>query len=115
LTAGSWFEKTGQRDKIVLATKVYAPMSDWPNDGGLSARHIVAACEASLRRLRTDWIGNDLLEHGGEGGRVDVFALAHGHGAGGLVVVAAGDDPSGSGTMAPSTGNEQARFSGIAS
>ncbi len=53
---GSWFDKTGRRDQIVLATKVYAPMSDWPNDRGLSARHIIAACEASLRRLRTDWI-----------------------------------------------------------
>jgi NDP-hexose 2,3-enoyl reductase len=57
---GSWFDRSGARDKIVLATKVYAPMSDWPNDGGLSARHIIASCEASLRRLRTDWI--DLLQ-----------------------------------------------------
>ncbi|MDI1462756.1 aldo/keto reductase [Catellatospora sp. KI3] len=57
---GSWFDRTGQRDRVVLATKVYAPMSDWPNDGGLSARHIIASCEASLRRLRTDWI--DLLQ-----------------------------------------------------
>src|SRR3712207_9554985 len=31
-------------------------MSDWPNDTFLSARNIVRACEASLRRLRTDWI-----------------------------------------------------------
>src|SRR5207247_6451071 len=38
-------------------------------------------------------VGNDLLEHGGEGGRVDGFALADGHGAGGLVAVTAGDDP----------------------
>jgi NDP-hexose 2,3-enoyl reductase len=60
---GRWFEKTGQRDRIVLATKVYAPMSDWPNDGGLSARHIVAACEASLRRLRTDWIDLYQMHH----------------------------------------------------
>ncbi|GAA3952242.1 aldo/keto reductase [Actinoplanes auranticolor] len=57
---GSWLEKSGARDQIVLATKVYAPMSDRPNDGGLSARHIIASCEASLRRLRTDWI--DLLQ-----------------------------------------------------
>jgi NDP-hexose C3-ketoreductase / dTDP-4-oxo-2-deoxy-alpha-D-pentos-2-ene 2,3-reductase len=57
---GSWLEKSGARDRIVLATKVYAPMSDRPNDGGLSARHIIASCEASLRRLRTDWI--DLLQ-----------------------------------------------------
>jgi len=60
---GSWFARTGARDKIVLATKVYAPMSDWPNDGGLSARHIIASCEASLRRLRTDWIDLFQMHH----------------------------------------------------
>ncbi|MEU6411728.1 aldo/keto reductase [Microbispora sp. NPDC046933] len=60
---GRWFEKSGHRDRIVLATKVYAPMTDWPNDGGLSARHIVAACEASLRRLRTDWIDLYQMHH----------------------------------------------------
>lgn len=60
---GNWFDRTGARDKIVLATKVYAPMSDWPNDGGLSARHIIASCEASLRRLRTDWIDLFQLHH----------------------------------------------------
>lgn len=60
---GSWFDKSGQRDKVVLATKVYAPMSDWPNDGGLSARHIIASCEASLRRLRTDWIDLFQMHH----------------------------------------------------
>src|SRR5256884_5632247 len=37
-------------------------------------------------------VGHDLPEHGGEGGRIDGFALADGHGAGGLVVLAAGDD-----------------------
>jgi NDP-hexose 2,3-enoyl reductase len=60
---GSWFDKTGRRDRIVLATKVYAPMSDRPNDRGLSARHIIAACEASLRRLRTDWIDLYQMHH----------------------------------------------------
>jgi NDP-hexose 2,3-enoyl reductase len=60
---GGWFAATGRRDRIVLATKVYAPMSDWPNDGGLSARHIIASCEASLRRLRTDWIDLFQLHH----------------------------------------------------
>ncbi|KAB8187779.1 aldo/keto reductase [Microbispora catharanthi] len=60
---GEWFDKTGHRDRIVLATKVYAPMSDWPNDGGLSARHIIAACEASLRRLGTDWIDLYQMHH----------------------------------------------------
>lgn len=60
---GRWFGKTGHRDRIVLATKVYAPMTDWPNDAGLSARHIIAACEASLRRLRTDWIDLYQMHH----------------------------------------------------
>ncbi|MFL6113556.1 MAG: aldo/keto reductase, partial [Catenulispora sp.] len=59
---GSWFD-SGRRDRIVLATKVYAPLTDWPNDGGLSARHIIAACEASLRRLRTDWIDLYQMHH----------------------------------------------------
>ncbi|MEU4428876.1 aldo/keto reductase [Actinoplanes sp. NPDC024001] len=60
---GSWFDKSGRRDDIVLATKVYAPMSDRPNDRGLSARNIIASCEASLRRLRTDWIDLFQLHH----------------------------------------------------
>ena len=45
-----------RRQEIVLATKVHAPMGSGPNDGGLSARHILSACEASLKRLGTDWI-----------------------------------------------------------
>ena len=54
---GSWFAQGGERrDKTVLATKVYGGMSDWPNDTFLSARNIVRACDASLRRLQTDWI-----------------------------------------------------------
>jgi NDP-hexose 2,3-enoyl reductase len=61
---GSWFDAVPRRrDQIVLATKVYWPMSDWPNDGGLSARHIIASCEASLRRLRTDWIDIFQMHH----------------------------------------------------
>lgn len=60
---GSWFDKGSHRDDVVLATKVYAPMSDRPNDGGLSARHIIASCEASLRRLRTDWIDLFQMHH----------------------------------------------------
>jgi NDP-hexose 2,3-enoyl reductase len=57
---GSWLDASGNRDRVVLATKVYAPMSDDPNYRGLSARHIIASCEASLRRLRTEWI--DVLQ-----------------------------------------------------
>ena len=54
---GTWFAQGGdRRGKTVLATKVYSGMSDWPNDTFLSARNIVRACEASLRRMQTDWI-----------------------------------------------------------
>ncbi|MET7713877.1 aldo/keto reductase [Streptomyces sp. NPDC005407] len=58
---GSWFAKGGdRRDKVVLATKVYANMaadSDaWPNHDKLSALNIRRAVDASLKRLRTDYI-----------------------------------------------------------
>nr|BAQ21942.1 putative TDP-sugar 2,3-reductase [Streptomyces versipellis] len=56
-TIGRWFAQGGgRRDTVVLATKVGNAMGPGVNDQGLSARHIVAACEASLRRLRTDHI-----------------------------------------------------------
>ena len=45
-----------RRDRIVLATKVRFGMGDGPNDVGVSRRHVIAGCEASLRRLGTDWI-----------------------------------------------------------
>jgi aryl-alcohol dehydrogenase-like predicted oxidoreductase len=61
---GNWFAQGGgRREKVVLATKVFGPMSDWPNDGGLSARHIRDACEASLRRLQTDHIDLYQMHH----------------------------------------------------
>jgi NDP-hexose 2,3-enoyl reductase len=60
---GSWLARTGRRDDIVLATKAYAPMGDRPTDRGLSARHLIAACDASLRRLRTDWIDLFQMHH----------------------------------------------------
>jgi aryl-alcohol dehydrogenase-like predicted oxidoreductase len=43
-------------DEIVLATKVNFPMSEGPNMGGLSRKHIVQGCEASLRRLGVETI-----------------------------------------------------------
>jgi aryl-alcohol dehydrogenase-like predicted oxidoreductase len=61
---GNWFARGGdRRDKVVLATKVFGPMTSWPNDGGLSARHIVAACNESLRRLQTDHIDLYQMHH----------------------------------------------------
>jgi aryl-alcohol dehydrogenase-like predicted oxidoreductase len=54
---GTWFARGGERrEKTVLATKVYGSMSDWPNADLLSARNLVRSCEASLRRMQTDWI-----------------------------------------------------------
>lgn len=47
----------GKRERIVLATKCHGKMDDDdPNAGGNSRRHIIAACESSLKRLGTDWI-----------------------------------------------------------
>jgi aryl-alcohol dehydrogenase-like predicted oxidoreductase len=46
----------GRRDRVLLATKARMPMGDGANDAGLSRQHLIAACEASLRRLRTDHI-----------------------------------------------------------
>ncbi|MCE2450147.1 MAG: aldo/keto reductase, partial [Candidatus Latescibacteria bacterium] len=44
----------GERDKLVITSKVCGSMGDGPNDRGLSRRHIVQAVEASLKRLQTD-------------------------------------------------------------
>jgi aryl-alcohol dehydrogenase-like predicted oxidoreductase len=60
---GRWMKRTGRRDEIVLATKVYQPMGTGPNDRRLSAFHIRRACEASLRRLQTDHIDLYQMHH----------------------------------------------------
>ena len=60
---GRWLAQGGRRDRIVLATKVYQPMETGPNDRRLSAYHIRRACEASLRRLRTDHIDLYQMHH----------------------------------------------------
>jgi aryl-alcohol dehydrogenase-like predicted oxidoreductase len=60
---GRWLQRTGRRDDIVLATKVYQPMGLGPNDRRLSAYHIRRACEASLRRLQTDHIDLYQMHH----------------------------------------------------
>ncbi|MEK5262353.1 aldo/keto reductase family protein [Paenibacillus sp. FSL L8-0663] len=48
--------KSYRRDSYVLSTKVYFPMDSGPNDRGLSRKHIMEQCEASLKRLGTDYI-----------------------------------------------------------
>src|SRR5215467_1662431 len=46
----------GRRDRVLIATKARMMMGEGPNDSGLSRHHLIKACEASLRRLRTDHI-----------------------------------------------------------
>ena len=53
----------GRREKVVLATKVYGDMGEWPNTSRLSALHIRKACEDSLRRLQTDYIDVYQMHH----------------------------------------------------
>jgi aryl-alcohol dehydrogenase-like predicted oxidoreductase len=61
---GRWFAQgNGRREKVVLATKVFGEMAKWPNHGRLSALHIRQACEASLRRLQTDYIDLYQMHH----------------------------------------------------
>ena len=52
---GRWLNEQ-RREDWVIATKVFGSMGDAPNDRGLSRKHIMAAVEASLRRLQTDYI-----------------------------------------------------------
>jgi len=54
--AGRWLNEMANRDEIVLATKVYGPMASGQNRGGLSRKAILQSCDASLKRLRMDYI-----------------------------------------------------------
>ncbi|MDG4765843.1 aldo/keto reductase [Solwaraspora sp. WMMD406] len=61
---GRWFAGgDGRRERTILATKAYLPTGDWPNDSRLSALHIRRACDASLRRLGTDYIDLYQMHH----------------------------------------------------
>jgi aryl-alcohol dehydrogenase-like predicted oxidoreductase len=61
---GRWFAQGGsRREKVILATKVYGRMGDWPNQSRLSALHLRQACEASLRRLQTDYLDLYQMHH----------------------------------------------------
>ena len=61
---GRWFAQGGgRREKVVMATKLYGDMGDWPNDGKLSALNIRRACDASLKRLQTDYIDLYQMHH----------------------------------------------------
>lgn len=58
-----WAQGGGRREKVVIATKLYGVMGDWPNESRLSALHIKRACEDSLRRLKTDYIDLYQMHH----------------------------------------------------
>ena len=45
-----------RRDDVIIATKVFNPMGDGPNDRGLSRKHVMSSIDASLRRLGTDYV-----------------------------------------------------------
>jgi aryl-alcohol dehydrogenase-like predicted oxidoreductase len=54
---GEALESSGvRRSSLEIATKVCLPVGDGPNDRGLSRKHVMESCEASLRRLRTDYV-----------------------------------------------------------
>jgi aryl-alcohol dehydrogenase-like predicted oxidoreductase len=54
---GNWFAQgEGRRERTVVATKLYGDMTDWPNEGKLSALNIRRALDASLSRMQTDYI-----------------------------------------------------------
>ena len=58
---GRWLK--GKRERFVLATKFVNPMGSGPNDSGASRKHMIEACEGSLRRLNTDRIEIYYLHH----------------------------------------------------
>jgi aryl-alcohol dehydrogenase-like predicted oxidoreductase len=60
---GRWFARSGKRNKVVLATKAYGRMGEWPNESRVSALHLRRACEESLRRLQTDHIDLYQMHH----------------------------------------------------
>jgi len=61
---GRWFAQGGgRREKVVIATKVYGRMGEWPNTSRLSALHIRQACEQSLKRMKTEAIDLYQMHH----------------------------------------------------
>ncbi len=60
---GRWLKDSGRRDDIFLATKVFGPIGEGPNDRGLSAYHIKRGCEASLKRLGVECIDLYQMHH----------------------------------------------------
>lgn len=53
---GRWIKQRGNRDRLIIATKCFAPTRGGPNNMGLSRQHIIESIEASLKRLQTDHV-----------------------------------------------------------
>ncbi len=53
---GEALAENGKRKAVFVTSKVFLPTGEGPNDSGNSKHHILAACENSLKRLKTDWI-----------------------------------------------------------
>ena len=53
---GQLLKEFARREDVVIATKVFNPMGDGPNERGLSRKHIMASIDASLKRLGTDYV-----------------------------------------------------------
>jgi 1-deoxyxylulose-5-phosphate synthase len=53
---GNALKDFARRDEVVIATKVFHPMSKAPNDRGLSRKHIMSSIDSSLKRLKTDYV-----------------------------------------------------------
>lgn len=60
---GDWFQQSGNRNKVFLTSKVTADMGDQLGQLGINALNIRRSCEASLRRLKTDYIDLYTLHH----------------------------------------------------
>lgn len=60
---GHWLKEMASRDDIVVATKVWGKMRAGENSSGLSRKHIIEACENSLRRLNMDYIDLYQIHH----------------------------------------------------
>ena len=56
ITTGRLLREFTARDEVVVATKVFMPVSNGPNGGGLSRKHVMAAIDDSLRRLNMDYV-----------------------------------------------------------
>ncbi|MFW6137943.1 MAG: aldo/keto reductase [Spirochaetota bacterium] len=53
---GTWIKKQNNRDSLIIASKVFFPTGNEPNDTGLSRKHILNSIDQSLQRLQTDYL-----------------------------------------------------------